>query len=289
MAVAVIGAGEMGRTVAHAISEYEQVVLVDSDDAQLASALDQIRRVQAARRIRGRSSRGVEEILGRLTVTGDVNAIAGCDLVIENITENRAAKRRLHRSIRDVITPDTVVAVNTSVIPLTELAEEHVRPGNVLGLHFMNPATEIRAVELIHGRRTDQKAVASVREWLALWGFTPLEVRRDDPGFVINRLLMPMVNQAAQLVADGVADAETVDQIFQLCLGHRTGPLATADLIGIDTVVDSIATLGELLSDDNCRPAGILLDMVRAGKLGRKTGTGFFDYRAGNDQKQPNS
>jgi 3-hydroxyacyl-CoA dehydrogenase len=278
MVTAVIGAGRIGRTVAHAIAEAEPVVLVDSEPAALAAARDHIRGTQSGRILRGMSTVDAAEVLDRITFTPDLAEIATADFVIENITEHLPAKLFLHKQIDTTVRPGAVVAVNTSVIPITTFEDRYADPGRLVGVHFMNPATEIRTVEVVPSRSTRPTTLEVVRERLSGWGFTGVEIRRDSPGFVINRVLMQVVNEAADLVETGVADAGTVDALFRSCLGHRTGPLATADLIGLPTVADSLTTLAELTADPRYRPVPGLLRLIAEGRTGRAAGAGFFDY-----------
>jgi methoxymalonate biosynthesis protein len=170
-----------------------------------------------------------------------------------------------------------VVVSNTSAIPIDELAQHCARAEDVVGIHFMNPPYLIRTVELIRGPRSSDAAIAAAEELLATLGQTPVQVG-DGPGFVINRVLQRSINEAARIVQDGVATPEAVDAAFTGCLGHRTGPLATADLIGLDNVVDSLHVLLERTGDEGYRPCDLLVAKVKAGEFGRKTGRGFFEH-----------
>jgi 3-hydroxybutyryl-CoA dehydrogenase len=216
-------------------------------------------------------------VLQRISVTTDLGALADARYVVENITEDPEAKERLYRELDAVCAADCVFAVNTSAIPITRLAGVTRRPDRVLGNHFMNPAHVMPLVEVIRGPRTDERTVATSQELLAGIGKDSLVVN-DSPGFVTNRVAMLSVNEAVFLLAEGVSPAVDIDRLFRQCLGHRMGPLETADLIGLDTVLRSLQVLADEFGDPKYRPCPLLRQYVAAGWLGRKTGRGFHRY-----------
>ena len=203
--------------------------------------------------------------------------VARATVVIEATTEDPAVKAKVFGELSAVVRPGTPLVSNTSSIPIDELAGFARRPQDVVGTHFMNPPYLIPTVEVIRGDRTDGHTMAVLRDALAALGQEPVVVR-DAPGFVTSRVLHPMINTAARIVQEGTASAEDVDTLMQNCLGHRTGPLRTADLIGIDNLVDSLQVLYERTGDESCRPCDLMRDMVRAGHHGRKSGKGFYEY-----------
>ncbi|WP_229070429.1 3-hydroxyacyl-CoA dehydrogenase family protein [Actinoplanes sp. DH11] len=275
--VAVLGAGVMGTGIAAmAVGHGVAVSLIDIDGDKLDRA-----RAEIAGKIRhagllGSLPDGRDH--GELTLSDSVRDVAGSTAVIEAITEEPDLKAKVLGTASATIRPGTPMISNTSGIPIDELAGSVQRPEDLLGTHFMNPAYLIRMVEVVRGPRTGEAAMAAARDMLTAMDRTAIVVR-DSPGFVTSRLLHPMINTAARLVGDGVADAEAVDTLMRGCLGHPTGPLRTADLIGLDNLVDSLEVLHARTGDDSCRPCPQLVDLVRAGHLGRKSGRGFYDYR----------
>ncbi|MCG8918345.1 3-hydroxyacyl-CoA dehydrogenase family protein [Actinokineospora sp. PR83] len=275
--VAILGAGVMGTGIATlAVGSGLPVVLVDLDEERLERARAGITAQTRLGRLMGSFDRQVAD--GELETTTDPGRVAGAAALIESVTERLEAKVRALTASTAVVAPGTVVVSNTSAIPIDELAGYTARPEDVVGIHFMNPPYLIRTVELIRGPRSGDAAIASAERLLAALGQTPVHVG-DGPGFVINRVLQRSINEAARIVQDGVATPEAVDAAFTGCLGHRTGPLATADLIGLDNVVDSLHVLLERTGDEGYRPCDLLVGKVAAGDFGRKTGRGFFEYR----------
>jgi methoxymalonate biosynthesis protein len=214
---------------------------------------------------------------GELVTSTSMQDVAAATAVIEAVTELPETKAKVLAEASAVVRPGTTLISNTSCIPIDEMAASVPRPAELVGVHFMNPSYLIKMVEVIRGPRTGDATMAAVTALLTAMGRQALVVR-DAPGFVINRLLHPLINGAAALVAEGVASAEVVDGLLEGCLGHSTGPLRTADLIGLDNLVDSLNVLHDRLGDESTRPGSLLLAKVRAGHLGRKTGRGFFDY-----------
>ncbi|WP_424186822.1 3-hydroxyacyl-CoA dehydrogenase family protein [Actinokineospora sp. G85] len=275
--VAILGAGVMGTGIATlAVGSGLPVVLVDLDEERLGRARADIAAQTRLGRLMGSFDPDVTD--GGLETTTDPGRVAGAAAVIESVTERLEAKSRALTAATAVLDPGTVVVSNTSAIPIDELAKYTARPEDVVGIHFMNPPYLIRTVELIRGPRSSDAAMASAERLLAALGQTPVHVG-DGPGFVINRVLQRSINEAARIVQDGVATPEAVDAAFTGCLGHRTGPLATADLIGLDNVVDSLHVLLERTGDEGYRPCDLLVGKVGAGDFGRKTGRGFFEYQ----------
>jgi methoxymalonate biosynthesis protein len=275
--IAVLGAGVMGRGISTLIVGHGlPVVLVDVDEAALRRARDEIG--VGVRHARLMSAVPAEGRSGRLHTTQALSDIGGAVAVIEAVTESLEAKAKVLAAAAGLVGPDVPLISNTSGIPIDELADAVPGPGALIGTHFMNPSYLITMVEVIRGPRTAEKTVESVLTLLTRLGRHPVVVN-DAPGFVTSRLLHPMINDAARLVGEGVATVEDVDVLMQGCLGHPTGPLRTADLIGIDNLVDSLNVLHARLRDERCRPAELLLEKVRTGELGRKTGRGFYDYR----------
>jgi methoxymalonate biosynthesis protein len=274
--LAIVGAGVMGTNIATlATGHGVPVVLVDVADAVLDRA-----RTTIAGKLRHAQLMGVlppGRPPGPLTTSTSLDDAAGATTVIEAVTELPETKAKVLAGVSAVVQPGTTLISNTSCIPVDEMADWVVRPGELVGVHFMNPSYLIKMVEVIRGPRTGEATMGAVTGLLTALGREALVIR-DSPGFVINRLLHPLINTAAMLVEEGVATAEVVDGLLEGCLGHATGPLRTGDLIGLDNLVDSLNVLYERRGDESCRPCELLLAKVRDGDLGRKTGRGFYDY-----------
>jgi methoxymalonate biosynthesis protein len=274
--IAVIGGGVMGTNItALAIGHGIPVVLVEVDDAAVARAKDSVRQKLRHAQLLGAAPAGRQP--GAFTQSVSLSAAAGATAVIEAVTELPETKAKVLAEVSAAVDPGTLLISNTSCIPIDEMAASVDRPGELVGVHFMNPAYLIKMVEVIRGPRTSDASMASVTALLTALGRQGLVVR-DSPGFVINRLLHPLINHAAMVVGEGVASVEVVDGLLEGCLGHATGPLRTADLIGLDNLVDSLNVLYERTGDESCRPAALLLEKVTAGHYGRKSGQGFYDY-----------
>lgn len=285
--VGVVGAGVMGTGVAQNLAQTgHEVVLVDIDKEALERSVEQIARACRFSRLLGGAAVDTDAVLGRITTGPDVGALSSVDILIENITENWDRKRDLYRALSAVCRPDTVFIVNTSAIPITTVASATDRPENVVGVHFMNPVPMKPAVELIPGVHTSPSTVERTRALLTAMGKNAIPVK-DACGFVSNRVLMLTVNEAAFLVHEGVADAASVDQVFRECFGHPMGPLETADLIGVDTILYSVEVLYENYSDSKYRPCPLLRQMTAAGLHGRKSGRGFYTYDDGGQRVDP--
>lgn len=276
--VGVVGAGVMGAGVAQNLAQSgHSVALVDRDPGAIKQALSAIETNCRMSRLLGGPDVDAEETLARIDSDTDLLLLADAEIVIENITENWDLKRSLYLEMDNVVQPDAVFVANTSAIPITRLASLTGRPRQFVGVHFMNPVPMKPAVELIPGHHTSPAALERVRELLASMGKKAIDVN-DACGFVSNRVLMLTVNEAAYLVYEGVATAETVDEVFRSCFGHPMGPLETADLIGVDTILYSIEVLHEHFADSKYRPCPLLKRMTDAGLHGRKTGEGFYSY-----------
>lgn len=274
--IAIFGAGTMGVGIATlAVGSGVPVVLVDVDADQLGSARGRVRRELRMAHMMGALPKSGP--VGELVTTDSVADVAGVTAVIEAITELAELKIKVQNDISNVVDPGTLRVSNTSSIPIDEIATQVANPEQLVGIHFMNPPYLIKTVEVIRGPRTGAQAMATVDTVLAALGRTPIVVN-DGPGFVTSRVLHRMINEAARVVEDGIASAEDVDALMERCLGHPTGPLRTADLIGIDNLVDSLKVLHERTGDDASRPCELLQRMVDEGKHGRKTGLGFYEY-----------
>ena len=279
--VGVVGAGVMGSGVAYVLAAADhQVVLVDVRDDALKTARNEIVHYARLSRFTGSSPVDADKLLGSIDFTNDLERLAPVTAVIENITEDWERKRALYPEMEAICTASCVIAANTSAIPITRIASVCSFPERIVGVHFMNPVPLKRAVELIPGRHTSQETLERTRQILSSINQRPIEVH-DSCGFVSNRVLMITINEAAALVHEGVATPEAVDDVFRSCFGHASGPLETADLIGIDTILYSLEVLQDYYADCKYRPAPILKHMVDAGLLGRKSGAGFHTYARG--------
>jgi 3-hydroxybutyryl-CoA dehydrogenase len=278
--VAVIGAGTIGRGVAHSLAATgHDVLLVDVGEDILADAVALIRKEMRFARFLG-GQRGADDgaALARITTTADIERVATAAFVVENTTEDWDIKREVYRRLDEICAPETVLAANTSCVPVTRIAGQVSHPERVIGMHFMNPVPHKPVVEMIRGVHTGEETIARARELLAGMGKEGILVN-DSPGFVTNRVLMLSINEAAYLVQERVAEPAEIDQIFKSCLGHKMGMLETADLIGIDTILKSIEMLHESFGDSKYRPCPLLRQMVDAGRLGKKTDHGFYVYK----------
>jgi methoxymalonate biosynthesis protein len=272
----VLGAGVMGVGITVlALGHGLLVHLVDVDRERLDEARGRIEAELRLAELMGSLPAGTPH--GELVTGTSVKAAAAATAVIEAVTENADTKAEVLSEVCSLVRPGTLLVTNTSSIPVDELAEALERPEELVGTHFMNPPYLITTTEVVRGARTGEPAMAAVASLLGTLRRRAVVVR-DAPGFVTSRILHPMINDAARVVQEGTATAEAVDTLMQGCLGHPTGPLRTADLIGIDNLVDSLDVLHERTGDPGCRPCDLLLRLVRSGRLGRKSGRGFYDY-----------
>lgn len=279
MTIGVVGAGVMGAGVAQALAEAgHTVVLVDVSDAALEHCREEVRKGVAMAKLlrRGDTPPDADAVLARIDATTDYGDLAHVGFVIENTTESVELKEEVYARLDGVCPPATVFAANTSAIPIARLAAATHRGDRVLGMHFMNPVPLKPTVEVIRGEHTSDDTIAVALELLASMGKDGIVVR-DSPGFVSNRVLMLTVNEAVGVLEDGVASAKDIDHIFTTCFGHKMGPLETADLIGLDTILNTLVVLQDAYGD-KYRPAPMLEKLVADGHLGRKTGQGLHAY-----------
>lgn len=280
--VGVIGAGVMGVGVAQNLaSTGHDVILVDTSEQILAESLATIARNCRMSRLMGGPAVDGEAVLAKISTGVGADAVAKADFVIENVPEDWTIKRQVFLELDAACGPDTVFVVNTSAIPITKVGAITGRPDKVIGVHFMNPVPMKPAVELIPGFHTSAETIERTRGMLAGMGKKAIELK-DSCGFISNRLSHVLMNEAAFLVYEDVATAEAVDDVFRSCFGHPMGPLETADLIGVDTVLYSIEVLYEHYNDSKYRPCPLLRQMTDAGLHGRKAGRGFYDYTGAN-------
>jgi len=277
--VGVVGAGTMGNGIAHAFAQNGwSVALTDVAAPLLEKALGTIRGNFDRQIKKGAATAEQRDAaLGRITTGTDLGALAACDLIVEAASEREDLKFGLFADLDRLAGPDAILASNTSSISITSLAARTKRPELVIGMHFMNPVPVMPLVEVIRGQSTSDTTTLLVMDVARELGKTPVEVS-DYPGFVANRVLMPMINEAAFCLMEGVASAESIDVVMRLGMDHPMGPLALADLIGLDTCLSILEVLHRGLGDDKYRPCPLLKRMVAAGQLGRKTGRGFFSY-----------
>lgn len=278
--VGVVGAGVMGAGVAQSLAQSgHRVVLVDVSDAILERARREIRNgARSMALFDKKAAVDPGKVLERIHFTTDLAQLAEASFVVENVTEKWAIKQGVYERMDAVCAPAVVFAANTSAIPITRIGSATKRPDRVVGMHFMNPVPMKALVEVIRGFHTSEETIEAAKAFLAEMNKECVVVE-DSPGFVSNRVLMLTINEAIFLVQDRVASAADVDRIFKGCFGHKMGPLETADLIGLDTILFSIEVLYESYSDDKYRPCPLLRKMVDAGLFGRKSGRGFYNYQ----------
>jgi 3-hydroxybutyryl-CoA dehydrogenase len=277
--IAVIGAGTMGHGIAQACAVAGvDVVLVDVAEAAvlhgLAAVTTSLDRLVKKERL---TVLAKDAALKRIHGTTNYAALADCDLVIEAATENETLKREILQRVDGIAKPSAILASNTSSISITRLAADTSRPAQFLGMHFFNPVPMMALVELIRGLQTADETVAAVEEFAKHLGKTPIVVR-NSPGFVVNRILCPMINEAIFVLQEGLATAEEIDNGMKLGCNHPIGPLALADLIGLDVMLSVMEVFARDFNDPKYRPALLLKEMVAAGYLGRKSGRGFYYY-----------
>ena len=276
--IAVVGAGQMGNGIAHVFAQAGfPVTMIDVSQDALGRGRSTIEKNLDRQVKKGTLDAAAKDAtLGRVATSTDLAAAAGATLVIEAATENRDLKFKIFGDL-DRVAADAILATNTSSISITEIAARTKRPERVIGMHFMNPVPVMQLVEVIRGLATSNETAARVLEIARTLGKTPVEVN-DYPGFVANRILMPMINEAVYCLMEGVGSPEAIDTVMKLGMNHPMGPLALADLIGLDTCVAILEVLQSGLGDPKYRPCPLLRKYVAAGWLGRKTGRGFFAY-----------
>ena len=281
--VGVVGAGTMGSGIAHVFARAGfRVLLCDVEQRLLDRALNQIRANLGREAAKGKLAEAeIDPALARITPILDREAFGGADFAvdfaIEAASERFDVKAEIFRALDRILPKGAVLATNTSSISITKLAAQTRRPAQVIGMHFFNPVPVMALVEIVRGMATSDETFAAVYALARRLGKSPVEVN-DAPGFVSNRVLMPLINEAAFAVMEGVATPEAVDQVFKLGMNHPMGPLTLADFIGLDVCVDILRVLQEGFGDPKYRPCPLLVRMVDAGWLGRKSGRGFFTY-----------
>ena len=276
---AVVGAGTMGNGIAHVLALHGwSVALIDAAPAALEKAQKTIRaNLERQARKGAIAAEAVDETLARIAMQASTDAAAGAGLVVEAVSENPAVKFAIFEALDRTCGPDAILASNTSSISITEIGARTKRPDKVIGMHFMNPVPVMELVEVIRGHATSDATTQQVMEMSRALGKTPVEVN-DYPGFVSNRVLMPMINEAIFCVMEGVATPEAIDTVMKLGMAHPMGPLTLADFIGLDVCLAILEVLHKGLGDDKYRACPLLRKMVAAGHLGRKSGRGFYAY-----------
>lgn len=277
--IGVIGAGQMGSGIAHVFAlNRHPVILCDQTEGRLAAAMATIRTNLERQAQKGLVDSGqIDEIVDRIFQTTRLEDLAAADFIMEAVPEDEALKVSIFRKLDEVVQPGVILATNTSSISISRIADSTAHPERVIGMHFMNPAPVMDLVEVIRGRSTGVWAFAATTELIAGLG-KEMVVSGDAPGFIVNRLVIPMINEAILLFSEGTAAAEDIDKGMRLGLGHPMGPLALADLIGLDTVLAISEVLHRGFKEDKYLPSPLLVEMVEAGKLGRKSGRGFYSY-----------
>lgn len=278
--VGIVGAGQMGNGIAHvvALAGYD-VVMNDLSQDRLDSAIEAIKLNMTRQASRGQiSGDDMDKALRRITTSTDLSALANVDLAIEAATEDEQIKRKIFASLCPLLRPDALVATNTSSISITRLAASTDRPEKFLGLHFMNPVPVMKLVEIIRGIATEDDAFQTVLAFVKDLGKTSAYAE-DFPAFIVNRILLPMINEAIYTLYEGVGNVDAIDTAMRLGANHPMGPLQLADFIGLDTCLSVMQVLYDGLADSKYRPCPLLVKYVEAGWLGKKVGRGFYDYR----------
>jgi 3-hydroxybutyryl-CoA dehydrogenase len=277
--IGIVGAGQMGNGIAQvAAMSGLQVIMSDIKEEFVQSGLQNIIKLLSRNVEKGKMS-GEEKdaTLGRIKTTVDVAHLSGCDFVVEAATENEEIKFKIFRDLDKICRPEVILATNTSSIPISRIAAQTKRPEKIIGMHFMNPVPLMQLVEVIPGLITSEKTFKTTWDLAVKFGKTPVK-SSDYPAFIANRILMPMINEAIFCLYNGVGTRDDIDTVMKLGMNHPMGPLALADLIGLDTCLAIMETLYNGFSDSKYRPCPLLRQYVEAGWLGRKTGRGFYEY-----------
>ena len=277
--IGVLGTGTMGAGIIQVLAQsgYEVVLRarrqtsVDKGIATIVKNLDKLIKKEKI------TEADKNDILGRIHGSTEIEIVKDADLIIEAATENMEAKKALFKELDELCKPETIIATNTSALSITEIAAVTGRPDKIIGMHFFNPVPAMKLVEIVKGLTTSEETRTAIIELTKALNKTPVDVA-EAPGFVVNRILIPMVNEGIGILADGVADVEGIDTAMKLGANHPMGPLALGDLIGLDVCLAIMETLYTEFGDTKYRPHPLLRKMVRAGKLGRKTGAGYYDY-----------
>lgn len=278
MKIAVIGSGTMGAGIAQSMAAYHQVVVRDINPDALKNAMEKIKKGYEKNVSKERMTKEeMGKAISNITLSPNIEDIKDCDLIIEAATENPKIKKSIFAELDEVCQEKTILASNTSSLSITDIGQATKRPEKVIGMHFFNPVPLMKLVEVISGQKTDAKVKETIINLAKEIGKTPVEVE-EAPGFVVNRILIPMINEAIGIYAEGVASKEDIDTAMKLGANHPMGPLELGDLVGLDIVLAIMEVLYSEFADPKYRPHPLLKKMVRAGLLGRKTKEGFYKY-----------